>query len=148
MLIVLPELSYLFFFHYAWGFTCFEYGKIIKQARSKLLETRGTKWWKRKGNTGSGPPIQTRASGNYNEITSFLYLLKMTPFHLELVLVFLEPLLQRPQGNDQIWSSVLLILANLLQSFATVFSWLEKKRIKCSQISLSLNQDKSWVALF
>ena len=72
----------------------------------------------------------------------------MTPFHLELVLVFLEPLLQRPQGNDQIWSSVLLILANLLQSFATVFSWLEKKRIKCSQISLSLNQDKSWVALF
>ena len=68
-----------------------------------------------------------RASGKYNEITSFLYLLKMTPFHLDLVMVFLEPLLQRPQGNDQIWSSVLLILPHLLQSFATVFSWLEKK---------------------
>ena len=43
VLIVLPELSYLFFFHYAWGFTFFEHGKIIKQARGKLLETRGTK---------------------------------------------------------------------------------------------------------
>ena len=148
MLIVLPELSYLFFFHYAWGFTFFEYGKIIKQARSKLLETRGTKDEKEKGIRDQDLPFRPRASANYNEITSFLYLLKMTPFHLELVLVFLEPLLQRPQGNDQIWSSVLLILPNLLQSFATVFSWLEKKRIKCSQISLSLNQDKSWVPLF
>ena len=78
----------------------------------------------------------------FNEITSFLYLLKMTPFHLEVEMVLLEPLLQRPQGNNQIWSSVLLILPNLLQSFATVFSWLEKKRIKGSQISLSLRPSR------
>ena len=73
-------------------------------------------------------PFRPYAAGKYNEITSFLYLVKMTPFRLEEVMVLLEQLLQRLQGNDQIWTSVLLIFSNLRKSFATVLPLLEKER--------------------